>query len=170
MKARTFALGIIVPAVFILFVHPVFAGGPPGTTPNSVLHVSGGGYLANGAKVGLGAVAAGDKIEGHFHLVSNLSDGKASAVLLQIVDCQIDIIEIDCQNSTAFLECSDGTIIEVISGDSYDPFNNGAVSVYTEAAGFLFGDEMDPYVEINHGFVSAQCIKDPRGPVYAGKP
>jgi hypothetical protein len=171
MRVPIVFLGILVSIALVFFVHPVFAGGPPSVynSPNAVFHVSGGGYLTNGAKVGFGAVAAGEKIEGHFHLVSNLSNGKASAVLLQIVDCQIEIIEVDCTDGTALLECGDGTIIEIISGDKFDPFNNGAVSVYTDAAGYLFGDT-DPYAQINHGFVSAQCSREPLGPVYAGKP
>ncbi|UCF30339.1 MAG: hypothetical protein JSV26_09775 [bacterium] len=181
MRVRAICLGIpvVITISFLFSVQPLFAGGIPpgippvnpagGIKPSPILNVSGGGYLENGAKVGFGAVAAGEKVEGHFHLVSNLSDGKASAVLLQIVDCRIDIIEIDCQNKTASMTCSDGTIIEIISGDHFDPFNNGAVSVYTEAAGYLFG-ATDPYALVNHGFVSARCTHNPFGPVYTGMP
>lgn len=152
MKKIIVSIGVIVFFILGLSLQNLYA---KSDSSYNLISVLGSGYLDNGAEFGIGAVFNDSKTTGHIHFFSRIADGKASPVLEQILDCDVTEVTVACKEQEATLICDDGTEVDVIAGDQFDPFDNGVISIWDSTTeSYIFKD-----ANVTHGFITAGCKK-----------
>lgn len=164
MKAtKVMALAALAGCHILAFSTPSLAL-TPAKIGKVIVNVTGGGYLENGYKCGIGLtkkeVEPGKTVtEGTLHCVSvTATKGKLSGKKVKhLVDCEpVDVVP-DCvitsshPVATATIACVGGKVVNVVSGVQGDPMQNGEIS----ATGW--GYSSFPLTPVLHGVVNVDC-------------